>query len=503
MSDLLLVNPLFLREDPVESQLMTPYFPLGILYLAAVAREAGYDVTVFDAMFATGDEAFVAALEREQPKLVGFSVLATVRQAALRLAALAKQHGPPALAPIVIVGGADPTARPELYLQHRANGTYLVDLVVVGEGEETLLEILPPLLTCHERGETDWENCADVLSTVQGLAYRGATGEVVTTPRRPLIKDVNRLPFPARDQLDLERYRRAWRSTHDHFSLSIIATRGCPYGCTWCQKSVFGRSFRPRSPESVAEEMAQIRERYRPDQIRVVDDVMGIDCDWVRSWHDALLEKEAVIPFECLSRVDLMDEEMARLLKEVDCRRIHFGAESGSQTVLDAMNKGTTVEQIHRAAELCRRLDIETYFYMMVGYPGEDWSDLERSVALLRDTRPDAFSTTIAYPLPGTPFHEEVRDRLAFEGQAMPDWLHTAENRLLFERGRYSTFFYRRVIRWFHSEWRDARLGADGRVPPLKWLMAKASLWRDRFLVRVYAQLPGKARSQFRPSVEA
>jgi anaerobic magnesium-protoporphyrin IX monomethyl ester cyclase len=358
-------------------------------------------------------------------------------------------------------------------------------------------------LTCYERGETDWENCADVLSTVQGLAYRGATGEVVTTPRRPLIKDVNRLPFPARDQLDLERYRRAWRSTHDHFSLSIIATRGCPYGCTWCQKSVFGRSFRPRSPESVAEEMAQIRERYRPDQIRVVDDVMGIDRDWVRSWHDALLEKEAVIPFECLSRVDLMDEEMARLLKEVDCRRIHFGAESGSQTVLDAMNKGTTVEQIHRAAELCRRLDIETYFYMMVGYPGEDWSDLERSVALLRDTRPDAFSTTIAYPLPGTPFHEEVRDRLAFEGQAMPDWLHTAENRLLFERGRYSTFFYRRVIRWFHSEWRDARLGADGRVPPLKWLMAKASLWRDRFLVRVYAQLPGRARSQFRPSVEA
>jgi hypothetical protein len=252
----------------------------------------------------------------------------------------------------------------------------------------------------------------------------------------------------------------------------------------------------------VAEEMAQIKERYRPDQIRVVDDVMGIDRDWMRSWHDALLEKEAVIPFECLSRVDLLDEEMARLLKEVDCRRIHFGAESGSQTVLDAMNKGTTVEQIHRAAELCRRLDIETYFYMMVGYPGEDWSDLERSVALLRDTRPDAFSTTIAYPLPGTPFHDEVRDRLAFEGQPMPDWLHTAENRLLFERGRYSTFFYRRVIRWFHSEWRDARLGVDGRVPPIRWLMGKASLWRDRFLVRAYAQLAGKARSQFRPSVE-
>jgi anaerobic magnesium-protoporphyrin IX monomethyl ester cyclase len=326
---------------------------------------------------------------------------------------------------------------------------------------------------------------------------------VVTTNRRPLIQDVDRLPFPARDLLDLERYRQAWRDRHDHFSLSIIATRGCPFGCTWCQKSVFGRSFRPRSPESVAKEMAQIKERYRPDQVRVVDDVMGIDRGWVRSWHDALLEKDAVIPFECLSRVDLLDEEMARLLKDIGCRRIHFGAESGSQAMLDAMKKGTTVEQIYQATELCRRLGIETYLYMMVGYPGEEWSDLEQSVALLRATRPDAFSTTIAYPLPGTPFHEAVRDRLALEGHTLPDWVHTAENRLLFERGRYSTFFYRRVIRWFHSEWRDARLGTDGLASPVEWLTAKASVWRDRLLVHAYAQLPGIAESPFRPSVEA
>jgi anaerobic magnesium-protoporphyrin IX monomethyl ester cyclase len=252
----------------------------------------------------------------------------------------------------------------------------------------------------------------------------------------------------------------------------------------------------------VAEEMAEIKERYQPDQVRVVDDVMGINRDWVRSWHDAMLEKSAMIPFECLSRVDLIDEEMAQLLKDVRCRRIHFGAESGSQAVLDAMNKGTTVKQIYGAAELCRRLEIETYFYMMVGYPGENWPDLQKSVALLRDTHPDAFSTTIAYPLPGTPFYEDVRHRLAFTVQANPDWLHTAENRLLFRRKRYSTSFYRRVIRWFHSEWRDARLGIDGRPSPLAWLTAKASLWRDRLLVHAYAQLPGMAQSAFHPSVE-
>lgn len=489
MSDLMLVNPLFLHRDPVESRLMTPYFPLGLLYLAAVARQAGYDVTIFDAMFAPDDDAYVEALERERPQIVGLAALTTVRQAALRLAALAKERDA-----TVIVGGADPTARPNLYLHHQTQGLFPIDVVVVGEGEDTILELLPPLLA--------GEDPATALGDTKGVAYRDATGRVVQTPRRPLIADVDRLPFPARDLLDLDQYRQAWLGAHDHFSLSIIATRGCPYGCSWCQKSVFGRSFRPRSAQSVAEEMAHIKREYRPDQIRIVDDVMGIDRDWVRAWHDALLERDGVIPFECLSRVDLVDEEMAWHLKDVGCHRIHFGAESGSQTVLDAMNKRITVEQIDRAAALCRRLEIETYFYMMVGYPGETWSDLKRSVSLLRRTRPDDFSTTIAYPLPGTPFYEEVQDHLTFEGQNAPDWTHTAENRMLFERGRFSTLFYRRVIRWFHSEWRDARLQAGEQAASTDRVRAKLGLWRDRLLVNVIARLPGAAKTGFRPTAE-
>jgi radical SAM superfamily enzyme YgiQ (UPF0313 family) len=484
MSDLLLVNPLFLRDDPVERRLMTPYFPLSLLYLAAVAREAGYDVAIFDAMFAQSDEAFVAALEQKQPKVVGISVLTTVRDAALHLSTQAHRHGA-----TVIVGGPDPTARPDLYLQHQVDGRHPVDVVVVGEGEETFLELLPRLLN----GQADLEG-------IDGLAFRDDIGEIIVTPARPLRQDIDPLPLPARDLLDIESYRTAWREHHGFFSLSLIATRGCPYTCTWCQKSVFGCSFRPRSPERVAEEMGHIKERYAPDQIRIVDDVMGIQRKWVRAFHDAVLARDAVIPFECLSRVDLIDEELVRLLKEAGCFRIHFGAESGSQRVLDAMRKGTTVPQIRRAARLCRDLNIETYFYMMVGYPDEEWSDLQRSVELLRDARPDVFSTTIAYPMPGTEFYEQVRDRMALDGDAAPDWSHTAENRLLFRRGRYNTLFYRWIIRWFRQEWKDAWLQAGRTVSPGEWLKTKAGLWLSRIVVNTLARMPGASTTRFHPS---
>lgn len=475
--DVLLVNPLFLGQDPGESRLMTPYFPLGILYLAAVLRQAGYEVAIFDAILAQSEADFEAALERTRPRVVGLGVLSTVRRSALGLAALAKRCGA-----AVMVGGADPTARPSLYLEHHERDVHPIDVVVVGEAEATIVELMPLLL------DDAWRE--DALDGIQGIAYRRADGTVVTTPCRPLIEAPDRIPFPARDLIDIEAYRRLWRAHHGYFSLSIIATRGCPFQCAWCQKIVFGRSFRPRSPTSVAKEMRLIKEQYHPDQLRIVDDVMGISRDWVRQWHDAVLEQDAVTPFECLSRVDLMDDEQARLLREAGCKRIAFGTESGSQKVLDAMAKGTRVHQIHRAAEICRRLGIETYFYMMVGYPGEEWADLKLSVKLLREARPDMFSTTIAYPLPGTAFYDQVRDRLPAGDPLALDWDYTAENRLLFEAGRYNTFFYRRVIRWFHSEWQDARRRAG--APATHWERVKGTLalWRDRLLVRLLAHIP-------------
>jgi radical SAM superfamily enzyme YgiQ (UPF0313 family) len=468
-----------LRDDPVEQRLMTPYFPLGLLYLAGTLRKAGYSVDIYDGMFQDGPAHFERALDRLEPAIVGLSVLSTVRESALGLAALAHARGC-----LVVMGGADPTARPESYLDYRKDDEPVVDWVVVGEGEETILELMPILLS---------QPGALPLDQVRGLAYRDAEAQVVRTPVRPLRQDVDEIPFPARDMLDLEAYRRAWTGRHGFWSLSVITSRGCPYTCAWCQKGVFGKSFRARSPESVAQEIGEIKAAYHPDQLRIVDDVTGINRRWVKAWRDALLERDAVIPFECLSRVDLVDRELLTWLQEAGCVRISFGAESGSQQVLDAMSKGIKVADIHQAAQLCHELGIEVYFYIMVGYPGETWADIQATASLLRETVPDEFSSTIAYPLPGTPFYDSVRHRLI----ASADWRHTAENRLLY-RGQHSTRFYRWVQRWLRKEWQVARVRAnlpvEGLTGPLPRVRMFAGRWIARVAVAVLRHSPADAR---------
>jgi len=298
----------------------------------------------------------------------------------------------------------------------------------------------------------------------------------------------------------MEAYRRAWRKAHGYWALSIVNTRGCPYACAWCQKAIFGRTHRFRSPANSAEEMRHIKQTYAPDFLRVVDDITGVNRRWVLEWRDEVLARDAIIPFECLTRVNLATEEMLTALKEMGCRRIYFGAESGSQKVLDAMQKGIRVAQTYQAAALCRRLGIETYFFMMVGYPGEEFEDLQLSVKLLRETLPDRFSTTIAYPLPGTPFFEQVRDRLMFDSEWNIDWDYTAQNRLLFRRDKYDTRFYRWVVRWFQKEWEDARLRAGWWVPSLRRIRIRIGLLAARIVVRLLARWPARPIIRFHPA---
>lgn len=484
--DIVLVNPLFISKDPVEQRIMTPYFPLGLMYLGAVLRQHDYQVEMFDCAFRNDFDEFAAYLKRTKPSIVGLTSLITTRRNALILADIAHQQGC-----TVILGGPDPTGVPDRYLHHRGAGNdHPVDIVAFDEAETTMIELMDHLM---RHG-----NPADQLRDIAGLRLRGENDTVVSTPPRPLIQDVTGLPFPARDLVDLDVYRENWIRAHGYWSLSMINTRGCPYACSWCQKAVFGRTFRTRSPENSADEMRLIKDQYAPDQLRIVDDITGVNKKWVLEWRDAVAERNASIPFECLTRVNLASEEMLTALNDIGCKKIYFGAESGSQKVLDAMNKGIKVEQIYEASRLCKKLNISTYFFMMVGYPTEEWDDLKQSIALLRECKPETFSTTIAYPLPGTPFYEQMRDRLMFDADWNLDWEYSAENRLLFRREKYNTLFYKWVIFWFHKEWEDANLKPGDSL--IEHVRVKAGLLLSRFMVNLLARIPTASQVRFQPA---
>jgi radical SAM superfamily enzyme YgiQ (UPF0313 family) len=486
--DIALVHPLFIEKDPVEKKIMTPYFPLGLMYIASVLRGNGYEVELFDCTFRRDFSDFENYIKLKKPKIVGITSLITIRRNALILAEIAHRYGAK-----VILGGPDPTALPERYLLYKtSDGEFPVDIVVFDEGEITMLELANFLL--NNEGYND-------LREIPGLRIRDENGKIISTPPRPLIQNLDSLPFPARDLVDMDDYRRAWKKAHGYWSLTIINSRGCPYHCAWCQKAVFGRKYRIRTPENSAEEMKLLKNVFSPDFIRVVDDITGVQKNWVLKWSQEVIKRNAIIPFECLTRVNLASEDMLKALKDMGCEKIYFGAESGSQKVLDAMEKGITVEQIYKASELCKKLGIKTYFFMMVGYPGEEIEDLKLSVKLLRETLPDEFSTTIAYPLPGTKFYEQVRDRLMFESQEwMLDWDYTAENKLLFKREKYNTTFYRWVVRWFNREWKDAWFKSGKKATIFEITKNKIELGITKTIVNLLAQVQISDIVRFQPA---
>jgi radical SAM superfamily enzyme YgiQ (UPF0313 family) len=281
-TDILLVNPVFLNQNEAERELMTPYFPLGLLYLASFLRERGFRVEIFDGTFSDGIDDFTSALERSNPRVVGITAVQPNRETALTLAGLAHNRGA-----IVILGGPDPTSNPETYLHDSA-----VDMIVHHEGELTLVELLNALL--DEKGEQPG------IKTIDGIAYRDEQGKMVHNPRRAYILNLDQLPLPARDLIDMDNYLEVWREHHGYTSVTISVARGCPYGCKWCQDAVHGQDFRTRSPENVAAEVKALMEAYDIDRLRVVDDVDGIDRQWIEEWAKAAESEEAVVLFEPL-----------------------------------------------------------------------------------------------------------------------------------------------------------------------------------------------------------
>jgi len=290
--DVLLVNPVFLTQNEAEQELMNPYFPLGLLYLAAFIREKGFRVEIFDGTFLDGAKDFDDALSRLSPQVVGITALKPNREIALDLAKRARASGAK-----VIIGGPDPTYKPDLYALSPD-----VDIVVHHEGELTLVELLHFLLK---------ENEVQNLSEIDGIAFVDQHDKLIVTPRRSYILNLDDLPLPARDLIDMDTYLNIWQDHNGYSSLTISLARGCPYGCQWCQESVHGTGYRQRSPESVAAEVKTLMDVYQVDRLRVVDDVDGIDQEWFVSWANAAEAGGAVIPFEALN--DLQRKEIPML----------------------------------------------------------------------------------------------------------------------------------------------------------------------------------------------
>lgn len=448
MPHILLGQGYYLRFDPKLWRAQQPYAPLGALYAAACLRQAGHDVAVFDSMLARGEDDWDEALLRQRPEFAvlyedGFNYLSKMcllrmREAALRMTRMAQKRGAR-----VIVAGPDASDHPELYIGGGA------ELVVTGEGEVTLVALLDAL--------TGRSSAAP--QALAGLCLRGETGACVRTPPRPFLKDLDALPLPAWDLVDVERYRRVWKARHGYFSMNLVTTRGCPYHCNWCAKPIYGQRYAMRSPESVADEIGFLRGRFAPDHLNFVDDIFGLAPGWVERFAAAVVKRGVATPFRCLSRADLLSGPVVRALAAAGCKSVWVGAESGSQRVLDAMEKGTRVEQIKDAARRLREAGIEVGFFLQFGYPGETRDDVFKTLALVRECRPDDIGVSVSYPLPGTKFHERVAAQMGEQR----NWRDSDDLAMMY-RGPFSTAFYRSLYRVVHKEFRLRKLW-DGRVP--------------------------------------
>src|SRR5687768_4426098 len=436
MTDVLLGQAYYLRFDPKLWEAQQPYAPLGTLYAASYLRERGHGVALFDAMLASSTAEWTQSLEQHRPRLAviyedSFNYLSKMcllrmREAALDMIDRARCAGVP-----VVVSGSDATDHPDIYLRRGARA------VILGEGEVTVNDLANRILG------------GAPIDDVLGIALLDEACAVKRTATRPFIKSLDELPFPAWDLVDIERYRALWRERHGFYSMNLATTRGCPYHCNWCAKPIYGQRYATRSPQAVANEIAWLRQHFAPDHLWMVDDVFGLKPGWVEEFASLVAEQGTPLPFRCLMRADQVTADVARALARAGCRMLWMGAESGSQKVLDAMEKGLRVDDIRTASRLLKAAGIEVGFFLQFGYPGETWEDIEATLQLTRELEPSDIGVSVSYPLPGTRFYERVHEQLGVK----QNWVDSSDLSTMY-KATYAPEVYRGVHGLVHHEFR-------------------------------------------------
>lgn len=435
---------------------MNLYAPLGTLYAAAYVQQKGYTAAVFDTMLADSEEDLRASLEKHKPKFMVIyddtfnyltkMCLTRMREAAFRMSEIAKDFGC-----IVIVSGSDSVDHLEKYFLHK------VDYAICGEGEQTLGELLDHLHN-SPAGEAPGDIC--------GLAYM-QNGTITRTAPRKVLKELDTLPYPAWELIDLAKYRELWLKHHGYFSMNLVTTRGCPFHCNWCAKPVYGQGYNSHSPAYIAGQIKLLKEKYSVDHIWFCDDIFGLKPGWVAKFDETVNSMNVRTPFKCLSRADLLlKEDNISHLAAAGCESVWMGAESGSQKILDAMDKGTTVEEIYEATRLLKKHGIKTCFFLQFGYTGEAMPEINATIKMVNDLMPDDIGISVSYPLPGTKFY----DRVSSQMKKKHNWELSDDFEMMFD-GTYSTEFYRVLHTRVHKEYRTRQLLHE----PLKRF---ASLWK-------------------------
>jgi anaerobic magnesium-protoporphyrin IX monomethyl ester cyclase len=432
----LVAQSYFLHFDPKLLEAGKPVPPLGSLICAAVLRERGFDVHFFDAMLSTSEEDCAEALgSSNADALVIFEdsfnyltkmCLERMRLAAVRMIGMARARGLR-----VVVAGSDASDDPRYFLTAGATA------VAVGEAELSIAEWLASEETSPP--------------AIPGIVSMNDRGELVSFGSRAPVRDVDSFPSPAWDLADIDAYRRAWENRHGYFSLPLATSRGCPFHCNWCAKPIWGQRYAAMSPKRAVAEFKILKD-LGATHVNVVDDVFGLTPGWMEEFGDGLSHAGASLPYRCLSRADLLTDRLVHGLSQSGCTMVWIGAESGSQAILDAMEKGTTVEEIRGAARRLKAASIKVGFFLQFGYPGETEADIQATLNLVDDVLPDDIGISVSYPLPGTRFHARVSHEMAKETH----WYDSSDLAMLFQ-GRHATRFYRVLHRYAHARFRLSR----------------------------------------------
>ncbi len=477
--NVLFTHGYFLHEDLKEQAIMMPYPPLGLLYLSAWLDLHDVENEVFDTTFSTKDD-LKKYLLAHRPRIVALYVNLMTKMNIIEIMRFVRAEES-LKNTIIVLGGHDVTHNVEDYLVRGA------DLIVIGEGEQTMLEVvLAAFSTPPPNGRGDVELSATSSRTplpfgggggvgVPGLAFLLPDGSVFKTAPREKMRNIDGLPFPARQKIDLQQYLDVWTRVHGHSSMSINTQRGCPYTCRWCSTPVYGQSHRRRSPTKVADEIEWLQRHYSFDQIWFVDDVFTMSHKWLYAFRDELKIRDLQIKFECITRSDRLNEEVIQVLKECGCFRVWIGAESGSQRVIDAMDRRVELGQVREMIKAAKRAGIEAGTFIMLGYPGETEADILETVEHLKDSNPDFFTITVVYPIKGTSLHEEVQTT-AFSKLA---WEERTDRDLDFQH-TYPRRYYDFAVRWTVNSVNFHKKKLEGKQFSVNGLKLRGKAWAAR-----------------------